>query len=68
MPQEIEHLGNQPLQGDKLDLQFLPARKRQQPRGQRGAAFRALDGPVQQSGYPRIIGNGFLQQTEAAQI
>ena len=67
MSQEIQHLGDQPLQGNKFDLQLLPSRKRQQSCGQRGTAFGTLDGSIQQPGYPWIFRNRFFQQAQAAQ-
>ncbi len=67
MPQEIQHLGDQPLQGNKFDLQFLPSSKCQQSRGQGSTAFGPLDSSVQQSGYPRFFRNRLLQQAQTAQ-
>src|SRR6185436_10068800 len=67
MPQEIQHFGDQFLQSDKFDCQFLPSRKGEQPRGEGSTALGALDGPVQQAGNPRLLRHRLLQQAQASQ-
>ena len=39
MAQEIQHIGNELLQLDRLDLQLLATCKRRQPGGERRSAF-----------------------------
>ena len=62
MPQEIQHFGDQFLQSDKFDFQFLPSRKGEQPRSEGSTALGALDGPVQQTEIRGSCGTVFFSR------
>ena len=64
--EQIDHAFDQRAQIDRHRAQILLAGEGQQPLGQRGAAFGALDGAVDQPLQARIVRQALAQQIEIA--